>query len=203
MDPGLRPLLGGQQVAGPALTGQCQAGDNTVSHVLGVLAEPGDVLVVAGGDPQTALWGDLTSAVAKVHQVAAVVVDGGVRDVRVIRELGLPVWSRTITASRPTKATPGSANVPVRAGGVLVEPGDIVVADDDGVVVVPRRLSAEILARAEAREAREVTLRAGLIGGNPRAIFEGLGIQQLLDAAGVETIDDTYEGWRKEREGAR
>lgn len=202
LEPAFQVLVADQQIAGPAITAQCSAGDNTMSHVVGVLAQPGDVLVVAGGDPQTALWGDLTSLVAHVHQVAGVVVDGGVRDVRVIRELGLPVWARVVSPARPAKGGPGSANVPVRAGGVLIHPGDIVVADDDGVVVVPRASATEILARAEAREAREITLRSELIAGHHRALYEALGIEKLLEAAGVETVDDSFDHWR-ERNGGR
>lgn len=202
MEPAIRPITPGGTSVGPALTARCHSGDNTMSHVVGVLAEAGDVLVIAG-DPHTALWGDLTSTVARLRQVAGVVLDGGVRDVRVIRDMGLPVWAREITASKPVKGSPGSVNVPVRCAGVLVEPGDLVVADDDGVVVVPRRLAAAVLERAEAREAHEVSLRGALLGGNPRAVFDALGIQALLEQAGVETIEGSYADWRAQADGSR
>jgi 4-hydroxy-4-methyl-2-oxoglutarate aldolase len=197
MDAAISTISPGDRIVGPAITAQCHSGDNTMSHVAITLAEAGDVLVIAGGDPITALWGDLTGTAAKMREVAGIVLDGGVRDVAVLRDMGLPLWARTISPAKPVKGTPGSANVPVRAGGVLVNPGDLVMADDDGVLVVPRQHLVEILELAELRESNEAVIRNELENGDTIALYRMLGVEAILQKAGVEIIDDSYDAWVK------
>ncbi|MGX4692799.1 RraA family protein [Streptomyces sp. JNUCC 63] len=155
MDIGIRPLWDSPRVAGPAYTVRCEPGDNLMLHAAIHRAEPGAVVVVESGDVDYALAGGNVCAVAQRRGIAAFVVDGVVRDLGEVREAGFPVFARGVIPIPGTKKKLGSLGEPARVGGVLVHPGDIVVADEEGVVVTPAARRDEILAAARAKLAKE------------------------------------------------
>jgi len=155
IDPSIKPIAPDTKLVGPALTIQCYPGDNVTVHKAMTLAQPGDVLVIDAGAQISVMWGAMMTYQAMRQGIAGVVVDGSVRDVAEIRKMGFPVFARYISPIGSSKIHPGSINVPIVCGGVLVKPGDIVVADDDGVVIVPKSKAAEVLERARQREERE------------------------------------------------
>ncbi|MFD6167809.1 RraA family protein [Streptomyces coeruleorubidus] len=155
MDTGIRPLWDSPRVAGPAYTVRCVPGDNLMLHAAIYRAEPGSVIVVESGDVDYALAGGNVCAVAQRRGVAAFVVDGVIRDLGEVREAGFPVFSRGVIPIPGTKEKAGALGEPARVGGVLVHPGDIVVADEEGVVVTPAARREEILAAARAKLAKE------------------------------------------------
>jgi 4-hydroxy-4-methyl-2-oxoglutarate aldolase len=182
----MRPIAPGQRVCGPAVTGYNYPGDNLMVHAALNVAPPGSVLVFTnGGSAQGAQWGDVACNFAVKQGVAGAVVHGGARDTAPIRELGFPVWATAISVEHPEKRGPGAVNVPMVVDGVLVEPGDIICGDDDGVVVIPRAELARVVAAAEARAAAEVVFRQRIADGERlidilgmKAVIEGLGIPQ-------------------------
>jgi regulator of RNase E activity RraA len=155
MDTGIRPLWNSPRVAGPAYTVRCEPGDNLMLHAAIYRAEPGSVVVVESGDVDYALAGGNVCAVAQRRGVAAFVVDGVIRDLGEVREAGFPVFSRGVIPIPGTKKKIGALGEPARVGGVLVHPGDIVVADEEGVVVTPAARQEEILDAARAKLAKE------------------------------------------------
>ncbi|MGX5211745.1 RraA family protein [Streptomyces violaceus] len=155
MDTGIRPLWSSPRVAGPAYTVRCEPGDNLMLHAAIYRAEPGSVIVVESGDVDYALAGGNVCAVAQRRGVAAFVVDGVIRDLGEVREAGFPVFSRGVIPIPGTKKKIGALGEPARVGGVLVHPGDIVVADEEGIVVTPAARREEILAAAQAKLAKE------------------------------------------------
>ncbi|MFE2287428.1 RraA family protein [Streptomyces sp. NPDC059443] len=155
MDIGIRPLWDSPRVAGPAYTVRCEPGDNLMLHAAIYRAEPGSVIVVESGDVEYALAGGNVCAVAQRRGVAAFVVDGVIRDLGEVREAGFPVFSRGVVPIPGSKKKLGELGVPARVGGVLVHPGDIVVADEEGVVVTPAARQEEILRAARAKLAKE------------------------------------------------
>ncbi|MET9679546.1 RraA family protein [Streptomyces coeruleorubidus] len=155
MDTGIRPLWNSPRVAGPAYTVRCEPGDNLMLHAAIYRAEPGSVIVVESGDLDYALAGGNVCAVAQRRGVAAFVVDGVIRDLGEVREAGFPVFSRGVIPIPGTKKKVGALGEPARVGGVLVHPGDIVVADEEGIVVTPAARREEILAAAQAKLAKE------------------------------------------------
>ncbi|MHC3453776.1 MULTISPECIES: RraA family protein [Streptomyces] len=155
MDIGIRPLWDAPRVAGPAYTVRCEPGDNLMLHAAIYRAEPGSVVVVESGDVDHALAGGNVCAVARRRGVAAFVVDGVIRDLGEVREAGFPVFSRGVIPIPGTKERIGALGEPARVGGVLVHPGDIVVADEEGIVVTPAARREEILTAARAKLTKE------------------------------------------------
>jgi len=157
MDPGMKPANAGDFLAGPAVTVMCAPGDNLMLHKALSLAKPGDIIVANYfGHMAGAGFGGLMARTAKKIGIAGVIIDGAIRDVDDFKELGLPAYSRTIVASGCFKDGPGEVNFPIQCGGVVVMPGDVVVASKDGIVVIPKADAAYVLAEAKAIFEREI-----------------------------------------------
>jgi 4-hydroxy-4-methyl-2-oxoglutarate aldolase len=166
MKPYLRPVWAGGEAAGSAVTVLAHPGDNWMIHVAVEQCRPGDILVVGcSADNTDGMFGDLLATSLKARGVTGLVIDAGARDVKSLREMGFPVWSKAISAKGTVKATLGAVNVPVVCAGINVEPGDAVIADDDGVVVVRREEAAEVAAKGEKRQADEEGKRKLLASG--------------------------------------
>lgn len=188
MEPTIRPIQDGMRIGGPAVTVLCPPGDNLMIHAAVELVQPGDTLVVATTSRSTdGMFGDLLATSLRSRGCAGLVIDAGVRDVADLRAMAFPVWSAAIHAQGTVKTSPGSVNVPVVCAGVLVEPGDVVVADDDGVVVVTRSRAAAVLDAADDRLAKETDARRRLEGGELGLDFYGL--RSKLEALGVRWVD--------------
>ena len=186
--PAFRPVIEGVRIVGPAVTAFNSPGDNLMMHTALYLARRGDVLVVSnGGVAYGSLWGENASIQAKRTGVVGLIADGPVRDIDGLRRQGVPVWATMITPTRPTKALPGSVNVPIACAGVLVEPGDLIVADSDGVIVVPPAEARRIAAAARARIARDERMQQAIAQGS--TLFDEIGCEAALKALGAGIRD--------------
>jgi 4-hydroxy-4-methyl-2-oxoglutarate aldolase len=166
MKPYMRPIWAGGEAAGTAVTVLAHPGDNWMIHVAVEQCRPGDVLVVGcSADNTDGMFGDLLATALKARGVKGLVIDAGCRDVKTLREMGFPVWSKAISAKGTVKAALGAVNVPVVCAGINVEPGDAVIADDDGVVVVRRKDVADVVVKGEKRQADEEGKRKLLASG--------------------------------------
>jgi 4-hydroxy-4-methyl-2-oxoglutarate aldolase len=188
LGPSIRPVHLGSRVAGTAVTVLSWPGDNLMIHVAVEQCRPGDVLVVTTTSPSTdGMFGELFATALQQRGVRGLVINAGVRDVAELHAMGFPVWSAAVSAQGTVKATPGAVNVPVTIGGQVVRPGDVILADDDGVVRVERESAAEAVRAAQAREEKEAATRAAFQKGELG--LDRYGLRDRLPGMGIEYVD--------------
>lgn len=185
----MRPIYPTARVCGPAITALCQPGDNMMIHAAIEVAQPGDVLVVAVTSPSTdGYFGELLGTSLQAHGVLGLILDAGCRDVAELTAMDFPVWARCISAQGTVKETVGSVNIPVVCANQLVRPGDVIMGDVDGIVVVPREQAAAVAKAGQDRVAKEEKSRVRLRAGQLSMDFNG--IREKLVAAGVQWVDE-------------
>ncbi|WP_329320834.1 4-carboxy-4-hydroxy-2-oxoadipate aldolase/oxaloacetate decarboxylase [Streptomyces sp. NBC_01262] len=195
LGPELRPVQQGVRVAGTAVTVLSWPGDNLMIHAAVEQCGEGDILVVTTTSPSTdGMFGELFATALQKRGVRGVVTNAGIRDTQELREMGFAAWSRAVSSQGTVKATGGSVNVPIAIDGQVIRPGDVIVADDDGVVVVPRERAREAAEKSQAREAKEAQTRAAFIEG--QLGLDRYGLRETLKRLGVEYR--TYEEYSGE-----
>lgn len=188
MAPFMRPIYPAARVAGSAVTISSQPGDNLMLHAAVEVCKPGDVLVVTTTSESTdGMFGDLLGVSCQAHGIRGLIIDAGIRDTAELTELNFPVWAKAVSAQGTVKSTGGSVNIPVVCAGAMVNPGDIVIGDADGVVVVPREWAAEVARLGELRQVKEEKTRQRLRNGELGLDFYGL--RAKLAELGVEYVD--------------
>ena len=189
LGPGLRPIQDGSRVGGTAVTALCWPGDNLMIHAAVEQCQAGDLLVVTTASPSTdGMFGELLATSLAARGVRGLVIEAGVRDVAELRTMGFPVWSAAVSAQGTVKEPAGAVNVPVSIGGQIVRPGDAIIADDDGVVCVPRGDVRQALAAAQARVAKEEQVRQALADG--QLGLDLYGLRDKLAARGVQYVPE-------------
>jgi 4-hydroxy-4-methyl-2-oxoglutarate aldolase len=192
LDPAIAPLNRGLKIAGQAVTAYVYPGDGLAGYRALQLAGAGQVLVVTtAGRATTPMFAEMVSLAARAKGLAGVVVDGPVRDCDALTKTQFPVWCRGRYAGRLLKRGPGEVNVPVVCGGVLIEPGDVIVADGDGVLRIPLADAPRVLSVAQARARREDGIRAAIAAG--ANMYEAVGLKAALDASDMTEIDGTWQ----------
>ena len=183
MNSRIKPIYSEMKVCGPAVTVRCQVGDNLMLLKAIYVAHPGDILVVDAGEfSEQGQWGELASLASQARGIGGLVTNGAVRDGLAIKALGFPVFSMGLSIKGTVKETLGSINYPISFGGTIVHPGDIILGDDDGVVVVPREEASEVIKKAEEREKKEAKTMELLREG--RSLLEIYGFDQVLERKG-------------------
>lgn len=183
MDHTIRPIVPGMKACGSALTVRCQPADNLTLHAAIALAQPGDVIVAdVGACVEAGHWGEIVTVAAQARGIAGVVINGGVRDIAPISRRGFALFAPAISMKATVKSTPGWINHPIVCGGAAVNPGDLILADDDGVVVVAREKVEQVLEAARAKEEREAEVMRRLQAGE--LTLDVLGFRQALGRAG-------------------
>ncbi|KDC23010.1 demethylmenaquinone methyltransferase [Bordetella bronchiseptica E014] len=196
MDPAMRGLNAGLRLAGPAVTAYCDAGDNLMVQKALRLAEPGQVVVLSnGGGHQGALFGEMMGTYVLQRQLAGVVVHGPIRDVDALRRMQVPVWSTWVSPSHPERRGPGAVNVPMACAGITVHPGDIIVADGDGVIAIPPHAFGRVVEAARQRVAKEAGIIAALRRGEH--LYDLTGAEDALRGLGIEERDTDWESWQR------
>ncbi|MDA8054816.1 MAG: 4-carboxy-4-hydroxy-2-oxoadipate aldolase/oxaloacetate decarboxylase [Thermoplasmatales archaeon] len=188
MDSEIRPIQTGKSIAGTAITVRSSDADNLMIHAAIEYCQKGDLLVVSTlSETRNGYFGELMATACKRKEVAGLIIDGGVRDTKRLREIDFPVWSRYVNVTGTSKSKPGWVNIPISAGNVTVNPGDFVVADDDGVVVVRRENIREILNAAKAREEKENATRQKIAKGELSMDFYSL--RKVVQDLHIEIIE--------------
>jgi 4-hydroxy-4-methyl-2-oxoglutarate aldolase len=188
MRPYMRPIYPSARVSGSALTVSCQPGDNLMIHAAIDVCQPGDVLVVTTTSESTdGMFGELLAVSCRAHGIVGLIIDAGVRDVADLTSMDFPVWSKAVSAQGTVKATPGSVNVPVVCAGAIVDPGDVIVGDIDGVVVVPREQATVVAQASRDRVAKEAKSRERL--RNKELGMDMYGFRERLKQLGVNYVD--------------
>jgi 4-hydroxy-4-methyl-2-oxoglutarate aldolase len=189
MRPYLRPIYPAARAAGSAVTVSCQAGDNLMLHAAMELCQPGDILVVTTTSESTdGMFGELLGVSARAHGAVGLVIDAGVRDVADLTTMNFPVWAKAVHAQGTVKATPGSVNIPIVCAGANIQPGDVIVGDTDGVVVVRRQDAVEVARLSAQRLEKEAVARDKLRNGELGLDFYGL--RARLSELGVRYLDE-------------
>ncbi len=190
LDPGIKPVSPEMKLCGPAVTVRCHPGDNLMLLKAIDVAQPGDVLVADMGLADEGPWGELTTMAAKIRHLGGLVMNASVRDVDIVRASGFPVFCAGVSVKGTVKSALGTINHPITCGGVAINPGDLVLGDENGVVVVPRTEVEKVADQAEARERKEASYKEGLRRGE--SLFEMIGLDAVWKRLGGTT--DVDEG---------